>query len=211
MVPLDLLVGGIDREHPGASVEHDTLAALQLGGGGAQADDGGQPERPRQNRDVRRPRAGVRGNGDDRVPLELDREARREIVRDENRVRARWEIDRIVIRQAEQQREHANVHVGEIADALAQHRRGVAGEARAPLEHHEVERLFRADVLADELLDAAGELAVVENGELHVEDRGFFGTGRGLDARSQMTQPLLRTANRLVQPLDLAVDGSRPG
>ena len=93
-------------------------------------------------------------------------------------------VDRIVVGQIEQQREDADVHVGEIADALAQHRRRVAREAVAPLEHDDVERLLGAEVLPDQLLDAARELLVVEDGELDVEDRRFLRAGARLDARA---------------------------
>ena len=76
---------------------------------------------------MRRARAGVGRDAGDRLAIELHREARRQIVRDENRVRALRQIDRIVIGQIEQQREHANLDVLQIADALAQHRMRVRG------------------------------------------------------------------------------------
>ena len=57
--------------------------------------------------DVRVP-ASVAMRGD-RLAVELHREARRQVVRDENRVRARRQVDRIVVGKIEQQREHADV------------------------------------------------------------------------------------------------------
>ena len=102
--------------------------------------------------DVRVP-ASVAMRGD-RLAVELHREARRQVVRDENRVRALRQIDRIVIGQIEQQREHADLDVGQVADALAQHRVRATREPLAPLEHHDLERLLGAEVLADQLFDA---------------------------------------------------------
>src|SRR2546423_5711830 len=96
--------------------------------------------------------------------------------------------------------------VGEVADALAQHRRRVPCEAGAPLEHHQVERLLGAQVLLDQLLDAARELAVVENRHLYVEDRCLLGAGGGLDTLAQVAQPLLGPGDRFVESLDFRRD-----
>ena len=51
---------------------------------------------------MRRARAGISCNRRNRVAIELNRETRRQVVRDENRVGAFWDIHRIVIGQAEQ-------------------------------------------------------------------------------------------------------------
>ena len=93
--------------------------------------------------------------------------------------------------------------VGEIADALAQHRVRVAREALAPLEHHELERLLGAEVLADERLDVVEQLAVVEHGDLHVEDRGFLVAGLAFDALAHLREPLLRALDRVAEARDL--------
>src|SRR5205814_10683460 len=108
--------------------------------------------------------------------IRLYRQAGRQVVRDENGVRARRQRDGIPVRQIEQKGEDTDVDVREIADPLAEHRGRVAREAVAPLEHDDVERLLRAHVLANELLDAARELFVVQDGELDVEDGGLLGT-----------------------------------
>jgi hypothetical protein len=98
-------------------------------------------------------------------------------VRDQNRVGAARHIDGIVIGQIEQNRQDADVHVRQVAHAFAQHRGAVSREVLAPLEQNQIEGLFRAQVLPDERLDADRELGVVEDGQLHVEDGGFFGAG----------------------------------
>ena len=51
--------------------------------------------------------------------------------------------------------ENADLHVGEIADSLANHRLRVTREMLAPFDHHEIECLFRSDVLPNEPLDLA--------------------------------------------------------
>ena len=53
--------------------------------------------------DVRDARAGVGRDGGDRLAIELHRETRRQIVRDENRVRALGHVYGIVIGEPEQQ------------------------------------------------------------------------------------------------------------
>ena len=93
------------------------------------------------------------------------------------------QIDRIVIRQAEQDREHSDVHVYEVADSFAQQRPRVTRELLAPFEQDEIERLFGAEVLRYELLDLSQELAVLENRKLDIEDRRFLGAGVLLGAR----------------------------
>ena len=111
-----------------------------------------------------------------------------------------------MVGQAEQERQHADVDVGEIADALAQHRRGVSREPVAPLEHHDVERLLGAEILADQLSTRARQLLVVEDGELNVEDRRFLGARAALDSRAELAEPLARARDRGVEALDLGGD-----
>ena len=127
-------------------------------------------------------------------------------MRDEDRVRPRRERDRIVIGQIEQQREHADVHVREVAHTLAQHRCRMPREAVAPLQHDDVERLLGAEVLPDELLDVGGQVLVVEDGELDVEDRRLFGAGGRLDAGAQLMEALARAGERGVEVLDLGAN-----
>ena len=123
--------------------------------------------------------------------IELHRQTRRQIVRDENRVRALGEIDRIVIGKIEQQREDANLDVLQIADSLAQHRMRVSAEPLRPLEHHDLERFLGAEILPDQLFDGRDELLVVENRALHVEDRRFLRAGRALRRARESDETLL--------------------
>ena len=170
----------------------------------SESDDRGQPQRSRENRDVRRTRARIGRNADDRFAIQLHGEARREIVRDEDPVGSLRQIDRIVIRQAEQDREHSDVHVDQIADSFAQQRSGVTRELLAPLEQNEIECLFRAEVLRYQLLDLSQQLAVLENGELDIEDRGFLRPGVLLGARPHLAEPLARLFQPRMKALDLA-------
>src|SRR6185436_20284831 len=112
---------------------------------------------------------------------------------DENLVRALWQIDGIVIRQAEEDGEHSDVHVDQISHSLAQHRPGVTRELLPPLEQHQVKSLFRAEVLVNELLDLAQQLTILENRELHVENGRFLGSGvlLGTGANLPQTRPRL--------------------
>ena len=97
-----------------------------------------------------------------------------------------------MIGEAEQNGQHANVYVGEITDFLAQHGRGVFCKVLAPLEQHDVERLFGPKILTNERFGTRDQLLVVHDGQLHIEDRRFFGAGLHFGAGTQMPQTLAR-------------------
>ena len=82
-----------------------------------------------------------------------------------------------------------------------------AAESLAPVEHHDLERLFGAEVLLDQPLDAGRELGVVDDRALHVEDRRFLRTGRVLDAVAQLAEALLGAREHVVKARDLAGHG----
>jgi len=75
-----LRLGRIDDENAGGAIEDHVLAAIQPLRRIAKSDDGGQSQRPGENRDVRSPRARVGCNSDYRLAVELHREAGSEIV-----------------------------------------------------------------------------------------------------------------------------------
>ena len=64
---------GLDGEDARGAVEDRSLTAPQLDRRRPQAYDGWKIERTREDRDVRRPRPGVRRDGDDRLPVQLHR------------------------------------------------------------------------------------------------------------------------------------------
>ena len=78
-----------------------------------------------------------------------------------------------------------------------------ARELLIPLEHDNLERLFGAEVLPDQLFDITEECIIVENRPLNVEDRRFLRTCRALDAIPNLREPLVRAFPRLMQPRDL--------
>ena len=78
----------------------------------------------------------------------------------------------------------------------------MAAEPLRPLEHHDFERLLRAEVLLDQLFDAGNELIVVENRALHVEDRRFLRAGGRFDALANLAKAFLRAIENVVEPLD---------
>jgi hypothetical protein len=94
------------------------------------------------------------------------------------------------------------VHVDQVADPLAQERTRVSRELLAPLEQHEVEAFFSTDILVDQLLDLADELAVFEYRQLHIENRSLFRPGVFFRADSDLTHPLSRLFERGVEALD---------
>lgn len=141
----------------------------------------------------------------DRVAIELYGEAGREVVRDQDRIRPLGDVHGIVIGEAEQDGQDANVHVHQVPDALPHHRDGRAREGLAPLQQHEVEGLLGAEVLADVRLGALAQLRVIEDGDLHLEDRRFLGTCVALSAIAHRAQSFLGALQRVVQPRDLAV------
>src|SRR5687767_3707526 len=95
-------------------------------------------------------------------------------MRNEYRVGPFADVHRIVIREAEKNREHANVDIGEITDALANHRLLVAREILPPFDEDEIECLLDADVLANQGFDASDELLIREYRDLHLENRSLF-------------------------------------
>ena len=142
----------------------------------------------------------------DRLAVELHREAGREVVRDEDRVRALRHVHRIVVGQAEQQREHADVHVGEVAHALAQHGLGVAAKCLRHSSMTTSNAFSAARFCRMYDSDALDQLDVVEHGELHVEDRRFLGAGPPLGALAHVAQPRAGDLHGVAEARDLALD-----
>src|SRR6185503_11366472 len=105
----------------------------------------------------------------------------------------------VAIGEIEQDRQHTNLDVLEIADALTQHGVRRTSELLPPLDHHDLERLLRAQVLANQLFDGAHQLRVVEDGALHVEDRRFLRARGSLDAIADLTDACLRAVECVVQ------------
>jgi hypothetical protein len=97
------------------------LVSVETVGRVTESDDRRQAQRPRENRDVRGAGSRVGRDPDYRFAIELNREARGQVVRDEDLVRPLRQVDGIVVGQAEENREHANVDVDEVAHALADH------------------------------------------------------------------------------------------
>ena len=95
-------------------------------------------------------------------------------MRHEDRIASLRQIDRIVIRQAEQDGQHADVHIRQIADTLPNHRLGVPRKILTPFNEREVERLFRTQILMDKCFDAGGELRIRQNRNLHFKDCCFL-------------------------------------
>jgi hypothetical protein len=83
----------------------------------------------------------------------------------------------------------------------------VARELLAPLKENQIECFLGAEVLSYELLDLPKQLAVLENRELDIEDRRFFGTGILFGASAHVTESLARLIQTVVKSLDLAFDG----
>ena len=204
---LQLVLGGRDEERALCAVENRNLPRHEKRQRVAQADYRRQSQRSSQNGNVRRSGTGLGGDGRDAITIELHRERRREVVRHENRVCARRHVDGVMIRQVEQHGQHADVHVHEITDFLAQHRCGVTSEMLPPFEQNEIEGFLGAKILTDEGFAAARQFSVVEDGDLHVEDRGLFGAGLLFGARAQQPQAIARAGERVAQTPDLRFDG----
>ncbi len=204
---LDFVLGRRDHHRSFGPIEDGDLAAVQRGQRLAEPHDGGKPQRAREDGHVCRGGTGLGGDRGDALAIELHRERRREVVCDEDRVAAARHVDRIVIRQIEQDREHANVHVGEIPDLFAQHGGARAREVRAPFQQHDVERLLRAKVLTNERGGGVGQFVVVENRELHIEDGSLLGARVQFGAGPQVTQSFTRALERRGEAVDLANDG----
>ncbi len=79
-VGVDLGVRRVDDEDSREAIEHDALIAGEARSGVPEAQHGWQTERTRENRDVRGTGAAIGRDADDRFAIQLDREARGEIV-----------------------------------------------------------------------------------------------------------------------------------
>src|SRR4051812_39889451 len=100
-------------------------------------------------------RACVRSDSYYCLTIELHREAGCQVVGDEDLVRSFRQVDWIVIRKAEQNRQNSDVHVDEIADSLSHERARVTRELLSPLEQHEIERFLSAEILLNQFFDLA--------------------------------------------------------
>src|SRR6266566_2599992 len=99
------------------------------------------------------------------------------------------------------------MNVDQIANSLAQQRPRMTGELLTPLEQHEIERFFRAQVLVNQFLNLSQELSVLQDGELDVKDRGLFRARVLFGPCTDLVQPLLSLFQRSVEALDLTSDG----
>ena len=108
-----------------------------------------------------------------------------------------------MVGQTEQNREDADVNIGEITHALPYHRLGVSRKVLAPLDEDEIERLLSADILANQRLDASNELSIVENRDLYLEDRRLFFASMSLGPLAYSCESLLSLLESGVKALDL--------
>src|SRR5690606_19791640 len=115
-------------------------------------------------------------------------------------------LHRIVIRKAQEKRQHADLDIGEVAHPLAHHGHRVAREALPPLQHHEIERLLGAQVLPYVAFDGVAEIRVLEDRELHVEDRRFLGASPALRPGANAAQPVTGVQERLAEALQFVLD-----
>jgi hypothetical protein len=162
-ISLDLARRWVDDKHSRRAVEDYVLVAIQLLRRVAKSYNCRQSQRPGQNCDMRRARARVGSDADDRLAIQLYRQARCQIVRHQDFVRAFWQIDWIVVGEPEQNRQHSDVYVDQVPDAFPHHGSHVLGELLPPLEQYEVECLFGAQVLVNKVLDLMDQLCVLEN------------------------------------------------
>ncbi len=201
----DALGRGITDEDAVGAVQHGHRPRLDPRRRVEQSDDGGETERTREDGHVRRARAGVGGDARNGLAVELHRERRREVVRHEDGVAPLGEPHRVVIREVEQERQHANLHVGEVAYPLAHQRVGGPRKMFAPLEQDEVERLLGGEALADERRDTHPQVGVLANGDLDVEDGRFFGSRVLLGAVAHAAQALNGARQGVAEPRDLVI------
>src|SRR5215216_6333012 len=79
-----------------------------------------------------------------------------------------------MVRQTQQHRKNADVHIRKISDPLTHGGHGMTRKILAPFDENEVESFFCGKVLLDEGLDAAEQLGVGKDHQLHFEDRRLF-------------------------------------
>jgi hypothetical protein len=70
-----------------------------------------------------------------------------------------------------------------------------------------IERRLGGHTVADSVLDDIHQLAVAEDRELDLEDRGLFGPGGGLDALPDGAQPVFGPFHRATEVRELLGDG----
>ncbi len=150
--------------------------------------------------------ARLRGNGSDAFAIELQRQRRGEVVGDENRIAAPGDVNRVMIGEVEEDRQDPDMHIGEVTHPLPQHRRGVPRKVLAPFQQDQIEGLFRGDVLTDQGHDAVGQLTIIEDGKLHIEDGRLFIAHGGFRACAQMPQPVTGAVKCRTQARDFRLD-----
>src|SRR5437899_1492582 len=168
----------IDQHRAASSVENDLGAGPDARDGAAQSEDRRNPDRVRENRRVGGARALFTDQPDDHVAVELHRQPGRQLAGDENRwlgqsfpnVRAGSLVHEML--------DDADGHTGQIGEPLLEQRIARASPQITDLERLELERLLGGQViLADQLLDAANELLVLEHEGLRVEDARLVDAG----------------------------------
>ena len=192
--------GGSRHERSGGAIKDHLVAGCQARGRIQQTDHSWQSERASENRHVRRAGARVCRDAGNAFAIDLHREARREVVRDEDRIRPLGEIDGIVIRQSHQNGQHTNVQVGQVAHAFAHHRLRRSAEVLAPLAHHDVKGPFSGEVLSHRVLHAFAQLRIREDRHLHVEDRRIGRSRGSCGVVAHVVQAAHGTLERIAQP-----------
>src|SRR6185312_3886580 len=202
----NLRFGGIRNDDAQRAVENYAISRMQLGRGIAQANHRGETQRSRENCYVRGSRTGVGRDRCYRVAIQLHGETGRQIVRYEYRIGALRQIHRIAVRKTEQHRQHADVHIGEVGDALAQHLMRVSREALAPVRHDKIERLLRSEILVNESAHVVQQFDVVEHCELHIEDGSLLLARVSTDAVPDLAETCPRPRDHVFESGDFGTD-----
>ncbi len=200
------LIRGVDDDRAVVAVEQRVVAGLQLLADGLRADDGGDVQRPGENRGVRCLAADVGDEAEDKFFVQLRRHGRAQIVADEDA----WLVQMLQVKgvfDLQQVVQHAAGEVAQVGGALAevfvldgfQHGdvavgRGVKGEVGV--------RLLFADDL-DDLLD---EHPVFEHQQVRVKNVRLVGAHRLGDAALDLGDLLAGADERLLEALHLGLD-----
>jgi hypothetical protein len=202
---LQLVARGVEHDGARLPVEQHHHAGRDRGQRARGPHHRGNAQRVREDGRVSGPGALLADEADHVLAVELDREARRELVGHDDHLLVVRDRPELVPHPAHEAVEHPELNGVEVGDLLAEHRG--AREQIAVLERLELVRGLGAQVVvADQRLDRGEEVGVLRHLDLRVEDAGLLGAGPLQHALAELAQVLDDVPHRLAQPRHLRVD-----
>ena len=190
--------------HP--AIDDGLLAVLGQVGSPSKPHHGGDVQGAGEDRPVGRARAQVRGDAQDVLRVQVDREAWREVARHhDDTALLPGQVRGVMVPQ--ETVEDPDHEVLKVVEPVQDHGLGRATPHGLELEHAPLEgALCREMVLFDVADGSRHHRRVVQHEELGIEDAGLDGSKLGLGHCLDLPDPLLGPDTGLVEPVDLFGD-----